>query len=214
MNDNSSPVISNIILWANSDDDGANTGESAQMQTDGGAPVVNYSCIQGLTGDLGGTGNVGGDPQFVDADGLDDLPGTRDDNLRLAPGSACIDAGDNLSMPADTEDVDEDGDFDEPVPIDLDFHARFVDDPATPDSGNVRTGGPIPAVDIGSYEYLAGDSDGDGDADLSDYFGFRGCQTGPGGGVTPECDVFDLDDDGDVDLQDWGYFQISFTGPK
>ena len=33
-----------------------------------------------------GTGNIDTDPMFIDADGPDDVPGTDDDNVRLAEG--------------------------------------------------------------------------------------------------------------------------------
>jgi len=35
--------------------------------------AVSFSCIQGLTGILGGAGNTGENPRFLDADGLDDV---------------------------------------------------------------------------------------------------------------------------------------------
>ena len=89
-------IITNCIIRGNSDSSGS--GESAQIYS-GLTPTVNYNCIQGLTGALGGTGNIDADPLFVDADGADNIPGTEDDNLRLLPGSPCIDAGDNSSLP-------------------------------------------------------------------------------------------------------------------
>jgi hypothetical protein len=49
------------------------------------------------------------DPEFVDANGTDDMPGTLDDNLRLSCGSDSIDAGDQGWTPVDTYDVDNDG---------------------------------------------------------------------------------------------------------
>lgn len=61
----SNPVVANSILWDNTD--GGTTDESAQIHTVSGSPVVNYSCIQGLTGSVGGIGNIGEDPCFVDA---------------------------------------------------------------------------------------------------------------------------------------------------
>jgi hypothetical protein len=39
------------------------------------------------------------DPQFVDADGVDNTAGTLDDNLRLKSGSPAIDAGNNSAVP-------------------------------------------------------------------------------------------------------------------
>jgi autotransporter-associated beta strand protein/predicted outer membrane repeat protein len=123
----------NCIFWGNRDRSG--TGESAQVFQDAGASAVNYSCMQGWTGALGGTGNTGGDPQFVDANGSDNVTGTKDDNLRLRSGSPCIDAADNAALPTT-------------VIVDLANHPRFVDDPNTPDTGS----GTPPLVDMGAYE--------------------------------------------------------------
>ena len=51
------------LFWGNQDDLGIN--EHAQISVDASALEVNYSDVQGLTGALGGTGNVGLDPQFA-----------------------------------------------------------------------------------------------------------------------------------------------------
>ena len=123
--------------------------ESAQIQ--GGTLVINYCCVQGWTGSLGGVGNIGDGPLFKDADGDDDIVGTEDDNLDLAAGSPCIDAGDNSSVPADTVDLDEDGDTSERTPLDLGGNARFTDDPITDDTGVAATGYPE-IVEMGAYE--------------------------------------------------------------
>jgi len=95
------PVISNCIFWGNSDAGG--TDESAQIH--GGSPVINYSCIQGWTGGLGGTDNIGLNPLFVDLN-------NEDYHLKSEAGrwdphseswviddvtSPCIDAGDPAS---------------------------------------------------------------------------------------------------------------------
>ena len=57
-------TIANSILWANSDADGSD--ESAQIHLDDDGDVaVDFSCVQGLTGDLAGTGNIDADPLFV-----------------------------------------------------------------------------------------------------------------------------------------------------
>ncbi len=126
------PVVTNTVLWANSDAGGMD--ESAQIHTTSGSPVVNYSCIQGLSA-LGGTGNIGSDPLFVDADGADDNPATAgDNNYRLAAGSPAIDAGQNAALPV--------------CMVDLDDNERIVDDPATADTGDGT-----PPVDMGPYEF-------------------------------------------------------------
>ncbi len=83
--------VLNCILWDNSDSGGSD--ESAQIHNVDGTVSVDYTCVQGLSGGLGGTGNIGGDPQFVDADGADDVIGTADDDVHLMEDSPCIDAG-------------------------------------------------------------------------------------------------------------------------
>jgi hypothetical protein len=60
---------------------------------------------------------------------------------------------------------------------------------------------------------VAGDFDGDGDADLADWAGMAGCLHGPG--VLPmnsQCLVLDADQDDDIDLADVAAFQRDFTG--
>jgi hypothetical protein len=91
------PTLTNCILWGNSDRGG--TDESAQIFRESGSLVVNYSCIQGWTGVLGGTGNIGIDPLFVDAAG---------GNYHLLPDSPCIDAGDPNFI-AEPNETDLDG---------------------------------------------------------------------------------------------------------
>ncbi len=64
-----------------------------------------------------------------------------------------------------------------------------------------------------TIELLAGDFDGDGDADLDDYAAFISCATGPGGGpVETGCSAKDFDADDDVDVLDFAAFQRAFTG--
>jgi hypothetical protein len=83
--------VLNCILWNNTASGG--TTESAQMDNYQGTLTVDYTCVEGWAGGLGGTGNIGDDPCFVDADGPDDTIGTSDDNVRLLLDSPCIDAG-------------------------------------------------------------------------------------------------------------------------
>jgi predicted outer membrane repeat protein len=145
-----SAFISNCILWNNSSP--AGSAQENQVTIGPVAKVtVNTSCIEGLDGSLGGIGNIGDDPQFVDEFGPDDLPGTVDDDLHLAFGSPCVDAGHNDALPADLADLDDDGSPSEPTPVDLDFSARRTDDRYAADSGV----GKAPIVDMGAYERQA-----------------------------------------------------------
>ncbi|NLE57715.1 MAG: hypothetical protein GX616_05095, partial [Planctomycetes bacterium] len=137
-------TISNCIFWNNRD----KTGVTQAGQIYGTTTVINYSCVQGWTGSLGGTGNTGSDPLLADTDGADNVAGTDDDDVRLLPASPAIDAADNTAVPPDTLDLDGDGDIVEPVPFDVDGDARFVADPLVADTGN----GTPPIVDMGAYE--------------------------------------------------------------
>ncbi|GAF87033.1 unnamed protein product, partial [marine sediment metagenome] len=127
-----SSTLSNCILWSNTDRD--SSLESAQVYCEGA--VINNCCIQGWTGKLGGTGNFGDAPLFIDFDGPDNTIGTEDDNLRLKPGSPCINAGDNAALPTDKLDFDSDVDPNEPIPFDIDGKPRILNG----------------IVDIGAYE--------------------------------------------------------------
>jgi probable HAF family extracellular repeat protein/parallel beta-helix repeat protein len=121
-NEDGTPTVVNSIFQDNRDDRG--DLESAQIRTQGGGLVINYSCVEGWSGSLGGTGNIGADALLVDANGVDEVAGTEDDNLRLSVGSLCIDAGDNSAL--------------EPLVItDLDGNPRIFHG----------------VVDMGAYEY-------------------------------------------------------------
>ncbi|MCH8147514.1 MAG: right-handed parallel beta-helix repeat-containing protein, partial [Planctomycetes bacterium] len=126
-----SPTVTNCIVWSNAG------GEI--VEASGAVTTVTYSDVQGGWSGAGGN-NIDVDPQFADAD------------LRLSPGSPCIDAGDNTAVPAG-------------ITTDLDGNARFVDDGATPDTGN----GSCPVVDMGAFEFPSFvDTDGDGVEDGCD----------------------------------------------
>ncbi len=143
--------VSNSIFWENQDLDGA--GLDAQIY-EWMSLGLHYNCIQGWV-DIGHSdkdGNIDAEPLFLDADGPDAMAGTEDDNLRPGPGSPCVDAGDNNQIPQDRADLDDDGDFIEPVPFDMDGGLRKVDDPNTPDTGLTGPNPQTPIVDMGAYE--------------------------------------------------------------
>jgi len=92
--------VRNSIVYGNTDHTG--TSEPAQLASDNtGSFAVIHSCIEGLTGGLGGIGNIGLDPKFVE-------PGV---NLRVEPSSPVVDAGLNIVI----------------VTTDLDGNPRFFD---------------------------------------------------------------------------------------
>lgn len=142
----------NSVVWANAPEAvWIWTGEELAIG-------VRFSDIEGCGGSGAGWnnafgfddgGNIDADPLFVDADGADDTYGTADDDLRLQGGSPCIDAGSNVWVESDRGDIDGDGDTTEPLPYDLDGYPRFVDDPATADTGE----GSPPIIDMGAYEF-------------------------------------------------------------
>lgn len=199
INSGGSGRIANNVFWGNQSQqlDPA----SAQLAISNASPLTfEANCIQEYSGVPKGNGNVGLDPLFVDADGPDDVYGTEDDDIRLMPGSPCIDAGNNTVLP----DV-----IQSPVMVDLLGGARFVDDPSTPDTGV----GVAPIIDIGAVEFVpppppdcAGDVNGDGltdGRDLSVFLAAFGASVSPGTGA-------DVNGDGLVDGRDLSVFLANF----
>jgi hypothetical protein len=199
-------VVANTIFWGNSDATG--NGEQAQITAD--TALVSYSCIQNWTGLGSGVGILNADPLFVDADGLDDLPGTEDDNYRLRTHSPGIDAGDNTMMPPDVTDLDGDGNTSEPIALDVAGYRRLEDALLVPDTGF----GAAPLVDLGPYEYVAvspADFDYDRDVDGIDLQHLATCARGPGVPYASfSCKDADLDADEDVDQVDFAILQRSY----
>lgn len=147
---------------------------------------ITYSNIEG---GHAGEGNIDADPLFE--------AGTH----YLLPGSPCIDAGSTDLLPADEFDLDGDGDTTEPLPLDAAGLARFVDDPATPD-----TGLGFPVVDMGAFEYQPPcrvDLDGDGALTIFDFLVFFN--------AFDDADpVADFDGDGTFTVFDFLAFQNEF----
>ena len=197
----SSLTIINTIIAFNS---------SGVYKTGSDVPVLRNNCVYGntaynysnLTDPTGTDGNISVDPSFVRAPsaGTDGQWATADDDLgdlHLKAGSPCIDAGENWSVPTG-------------ILTDLDGLLRFVNDPATPDTGR----GTAPIVDIGAYEYVPGDLDHDGDSDADDLTVFAACVSGPAVPCSSDCAKADFDRDGDVDQSDFGLLQRWLSGAK
>ena len=190
-------IVANSILWDDSPDEIARSG----------APVT-FSNIEHV---YEGPGNIEVYPMFVDLDSGD---------FRLGAGSPCIDAGDNTMVITDVFDLDDDGDTEEPLPLDLADLPRFVDDPDTEDTG--RCGDPcaLPIVDMGAYEFQVaggcirdpewicdGDVDGDGQVNPVDAGLVQAAF-----GSAHEQDVcnYDMDCDGQINPVDSGIVQSLF----
>jgi len=168
--------VHNTILWGNSALRASIEEQQLLLQVQ---PVttVTYSCIQGLSGALGGEGNIGLDPRFVDAAG---------GNLRLQGDSPAIDAGDNDVVPPG-------------VTLDLDGLPRFMDMLLVPDTGN----GTPPIVDMGAYEAQPAfqDCNGNGVDDAVDI----ATGTSMDCNLNGRPDECDLDDETSLDCNDNGY---------
>jgi hypothetical protein len=145
---NSSPSLTNVILWDN---------KGGSILNQSSTTVLVYSLLEENGCPSGATCGNGmiyhTDPQFVDADGADNIAGTLDDNLRLQLSSPAIDAGNNAAPGLSG------------VTTDLKGYPRFVDISTVSDTGS----GTAPIVDMGAYEaqhisplYAAPASVGDG----------------------------------------------------
>ncbi len=130
--DKSNFTLQSCVLWNNSDIGGID--ESAQVHSAPAKATINYTCLQGWTGDFGGIGNIDADPCFVQP-GYWDANGTPQDvnddfwvdgDYHLLWDSPCIDAGDPNYVP-------------EPNETDLDGKTRIIND----------------RVDMGAYEYIS-----------------------------------------------------------
>jgi hypothetical protein len=204
------PTIVNSTMWMNTATVGGGIGESlsppASLTVENSilwdnvpdqinlsiTPTVRYCDIEG-----GWSGpNIAVNRQFVDADGPDNTAGTLDDDLHLQAGSPCIDAADNTAVPPDGTDLDGDGNVTERTPYDRAELPRFVDDPATADTG--VPDGVNPIVDIGAYEFQVtptcpADLNGDGVVDVDDLLIVLGAWGTPGGDVNGDTTT-DVDD--------------------
>ena len=177
---NSLATLINCIAWS---DTSADSFEIVNDATS--SALVTYSCVQG---GWSGTGNIDANPLFVDPNGMDGVPGTHDDNLRLGVGSACIDAGTTVAVGLD----------------DIDHHYRVYDDPNAPNTGDLSF-----PIDMGAYEFQApriGDLDFDNDSDINDYMIMQLF-------FTQQNIDADLDRDNDIDGDDFILLQQWIEGP-
>jgi len=140
-------------------------------------------------------GNLALPPHFTESpnpgpDGMWD--GVNDDlgDLRLQPGSPCINAGDPDFVP-------------QPGETDLDGHARVL----------------CGRVDMGAYEFGIGDVDCNHTVDLMDLAAWEQCMTDPLQSTIAnrqsaiQCEALDFDSDSDIDLSDFASLQRILVSP-
>jgi hypothetical protein len=121
-------VVRDSVIWGNTSN-ASTTSESQILRSSSTLPMVRYCAVEGDL--LPGDGNQNADPLFVNDDSS---AGPLD--LHLGAGSPCIDAGSTALLLPDEVDLDDDGNLQEPTPLDLD--------------GLPRVAGA--AVDMGAYE--------------------------------------------------------------
>lgn len=184
-------TLFNCILWGN--ENGQGGGFQGQISSNpSNQELINYTCIEGLPGQVQGAGNIDEDPLFADPD---------NDDFRLQPGSPCIDAGHNWAVAAPNYLAPRAPDpalLSEP---DLDGNPRFADGAGVTDPG---CGTPV-IVDMGTYEHQGspfevklGDLDGSGTVGTTDLLDLLAAW----GEVGENCQLADLNLDGVVDTSD------------
>ncbi|MBK9128829.1 MAG: hypothetical protein IPM13_13670 [Phycisphaerales bacterium] len=200
-----SVTIGNSILWGNWDNIPGNPVGNQNLNAWNGALISRtYTTLQGFDAD----------PQFVDADGPNNIAGDFDDNCRLLPTSPCIDAGNVALIYTDTYDLNGNNNTFEQIPLDLDRRVRRYDVPARPDTG---TGG-TPLIDRGAYEfsYNKGDMNCDGVVNFDDIDPFVAALSGPSAYTAeyPLCvwQNGDVNCDGVVDFDDIDAFVTCLSG--
>lgn len=186
-------TLRGCVLWGNSNASGQGQAAQITVTTSGSFSVIDCD-VQGGTAGLG-SGCFSADPLFVSILGADGIPSSGDEDVRLRPGSPCIDRLGFGGLPPDTSDQDGDGNLTEIAPLDLRWSPRQVNDPATPNLA-------APAIDVGAYEFqgtsCAGDMDGNGVVNTSDLTRFLGAFGNSGEALIPG----DFNGDGVVNTAD------------
>ena len=181
-NPTGSPTIHNCILWGNT----ASTGYSQIYDYHFLEANITYNDIDQS---CKGSNNLRTDPFFENKAGR---------IFRLQSTSLCINKGSSAHLPADTADLDNDGDITEVIPVDLGNRPRIND----------------ASVDMGAYEYVQpapGDINYDLTVDLSDAVAAMQILTGgnPAGDVNLNAGV---NNDGKIGLEEVYYLLQSVAG--
>ena len=195
------PVLVNSAIWGNTGD--TQSGEAAQVFLDTNAYIdVDYSCLEGWTGSLGGAGNFDADPLFVQNpdDGGDgwNIGDANDDygDLHLQDGSPCVNVGDNAAAGLPAEDVDGDQRVQQcrvDVGADETPYYRDCNDNGVADACDIDTSGDCNTNGVPD-DCDVDPSDPDGDGEVS--------PDANGNGIPDECESIQtwyVDDDAPAD---------------
>ena len=104
---------------------GANAARAAAGGALSDGVRIDASVVEGGWGGAG-TGVADGAPAFANPSGPDDTPGTPDDSLQVLGSSPALNRGRAARLPADTTDLNGDGDTADPLPQDLSGGARVL----------------------------------------------------------------------------------------
>jgi predicted outer membrane repeat protein len=124
----------NSIFWDNKDSPKNDQQPNVYIRGKQVDMNIVACCIHGWDGTIPGTYVIDQDPLFVDPNGDNETP---DDDFMLRSGSPCINRGMNRLIASDFIDMDNDGNAEELLGVDLAGQDRIVDR----------------VVDLGSYEY-------------------------------------------------------------
>ncbi len=182
--------VENCIFWGNRDLTSP-TVQTAQIDLGMEATAtVNFSCVEGWDGTLGGVGNFSADPLFV--------PGPAGDYYLSQTA-----AGQGVESPVVNAGSDT------AVNLGLDTMTTRSDEGL--DTGIVDIGYHFP---ITGRKLILGDFDRNGLIDLFDVSGIQNCFTGQGPtDVPPSCRIFDFDARDDITLFDLAVLIDILTGP-
>jgi len=118
---NSDPFLTNCTFAGNSAPNGSSVACNSRSIVESSVELINCIIWDGgneiwindrstinisysnISSGNPGTGNINVDPLFANSTGPDNISGTEDDDLRLAPSSPCIDMGDPSYMPKPNE---------------------------------------------------------------------------------------------------------------